>query len=156
MNLWVDGTVYGALKSGFTNRTVVLLRDFSITATASCLGVDTLYFPSLHQHTHPCHSVPHCGSRALQQSTHVHVVCLPARFLAFSLWTISLGTVVSIREGRAASKQDSTMLPSLSAHFELQSIKWRDSFCMPPMSTSSHPTSLSCIPSFVGFLRISL
>ena len=37
---------YGALKFGFISSTVVLMVDFSISATSSCFGVDILRPPS--------------------------------------------------------------------------------------------------------------
>ena len=40
---------YGALKLGFISSTMVLMVDFSISAAASCFGVDILRPPSLCQ-----------------------------------------------------------------------------------------------------------
>ena len=37
---------YGALELGFISNTVVLMVDVSISATASCFGVDILRPPS--------------------------------------------------------------------------------------------------------------
>ena len=64
--------LYGALECGFNKKTVVLLRGFSISATASCLGVENSFHhfpaPDMLQcgtvnarnvyHTHPCHTIP--------------------------------------------------------------------------------------------------
>ena len=65
---------HGALKSGFTNKTVVFLTAVLTSATASCLGVETFLPPSpcaMYDSTlgsvggksvcyiHPFH---HCGS----------------------------------------------------------------------------------------------